>query len=45
MIKITHWIKEYQLQGLKELADKTGDKVSEHIRRALDQYIRREKKK
>lgn len=34
-----------QILALQELASKTGLKVSEHIRRAIDAYLEREEKK
>jgi hypothetical protein len=45
MIKINVWIKQYQYKALANLANQTGDKMAEHIRRALDNYIRKEKTK
>jgi len=45
MIKMTFWIKEKQQKALRDLAQRTEDRVSEHIRRAIDQYLRKGKEK
>jgi predicted DNA-binding protein len=34
-----------QYKELKELASKTGNKMAVHIRQAIDDYIRKEKRK
>jgi len=45
MKRINVWIKDYQYEILNKMARKTKDKVAEHIRRAIDDYIRKEKGK
>jgi len=39
MIKITVYLTEKQIQGLKALAKETGLSYSEHLRRAVDEYL------
>ena len=33
-----------QIKDLKDLSEKTGLKVAEHVRRAIDDYLKRQKK-
>jgi metal-responsive CopG/Arc/MetJ family transcriptional regulator len=39
MKKINTYLADRQIDGLDELATKTGIKSSEHIRRAIDAYL------
>lgn len=43
MKRINVYLTENQIQALRELSDKTGLSVAEHIRRALDAYIQKVK--
>jgi predicted DNA-binding protein len=39
------FLTENQIEKLKELADRTGLKASEHIRRAIDSYLEQQERK
>jgi arsenate reductase-like glutaredoxin family protein len=39
MKRVNYYLTEIQIKTLKALAEKTGLKVSELIRRAIDQYL------
>lgn len=39
MKRTAFFLTENQIAALRKLADKTGLKVSEHIRRAIDAYL------
>lgn len=41
MIRINLYIAEKQRKALRDLAINTGITVSEHVRRALDEYIKK----
>ncbi len=45
MVKTSFYIEESQDDNLKSLSLLTSEKVSWHVRQALDQYIKRENKK
>lgn len=45
MKRVNYHLPEQQIKALQELAKKTGLSVAEHIRRALDRYLRKEKGK
>lgn len=38
-----HYLKEKQLEQLKKLSEKTGAPAAEIIRRALDEYLKKQK--
>jgi len=40
MERVNFYLTIKQIEALKQLADKTGLKVSEHIRRAIDAYLK-----
>jgi hypothetical protein len=40
MIRINTHLTEIQLKILRQLAEKTGLSVAEHIRRAIDEYLK-----
>lgn len=43
-LKIFHlYLKEKQLEQLKKLSEKTGAPAAEMIRRALDEYLKKQK--
>lgn len=42
MKRTNFYLTEKQVAGLKALASKTGLKFSEHIRRAIDKYLKEE---
>jgi len=41
MIRINVYVTEKELAALRKLADDTGLPFSEHIRRAIDEYLER----
>ena len=43
MKRINTHLTHKQIETLKELANKTGLKVAEHIRRAIDKYLEKTK--
>ena len=43
MKRTSIWLTEPQLKQFKKLSEKTGAPVSELIRRALDEYLKKEK--
>jgi hypothetical protein len=43
MRRINIWVKDYQYEALHKIADETKDRVSEHIRRAIDKYLNKKK--
>jgi len=43
LIRVLHYFTEKQIKELKDLQSKTGLSVSEHIRRAVDKYLKEEK--
>ena len=43
--RVGFYLSEIQIKKLKKLSDKTSISVSEHIRRAIDQYLERFEKK
>lgn len=45
MIRTNTYLSNPSVFHLKELAGQTGISVSEHVRRAVDQYLERERKK
>jgi len=44
MQRVNHHLSDVQMKNLKKLADKTGLSVAEHIRRAVDAYLKDSKK-
>ena len=40
MKRVNYYLSENQLDKLKKLSNKTGLSVSEHIRRAIDLYLK-----
>ena len=45
MKRATYHLTQVQLEALRSLAEKTGLSMAELIRRAIDAYLEREKKK
>jgi len=43
--RVGFYLSEIQIRGLKKLSKKTSISVSEHIRRAVDEYLERFAKK
>jgi len=43
MKRINIHLTDKQIEFLKDLANKTGLKVAEHIRRAIDEYLKKAK--
>jgi predicted DNA-binding protein len=43
--RVNLYLAEIQIKRLKGLSQKTGLSVSEHVRRAIDEYLYKEKKK
>jgi len=43
--RVGFYLSEIQIKGLKKLTKKTSISVSEHIRRAIDEYLVRFEKK
>jgi metal-responsive CopG/Arc/MetJ family transcriptional regulator len=43
MKKVNHYLPEQQIEALVKLSKQTGISVSEHIRRAISDYLDREK--
>jgi len=43
--RVGFYLSEMQIRKLKKLTDKTSISVSEHIRRAIDEYLERFEKK
>ena len=43
--RVGFYLSEIQIKGLKKLTKKTSISVSEHIRRAIDEYLERFEKK
>lgn len=39
MQRINFYVSKIQIASLKAISDKTGLSVSEHVRRAIDEYI------
>ncbi len=37
--RVNHYMADVQIKRLKKLSKKTGLSVSEHIRRAVDEYL------
>ena len=44
MKRVNIYISEQQYQQLKQLAEETGLKSSEHVRRAIDEYFAKRKR-
>ncbi len=40
MQRINFYVSKIQIVKLKEISDKTGLSVSEHVRRAIDEYMK-----
>ena len=40
MKRVNYYLSKVQLEKLKELSSKTGLSISEHIRRAIDLYLK-----
>jgi hypothetical protein len=43
--RLDFYLTETQVEKMKALSEKTGLSVSEHMRRAIDEYLDRQKKK
>jgi len=43
--RVGFYLSEIQIRGLKKLSKKTFISVSEHIRRAVDEYLEKSRKK
>ncbi len=43
--RVGFYLSEVQIKGLKKMSKKTSISVSEHIRRAVDEYIEKYKAK
>ncbi|MGD0626603.1 MAG: ribbon-helix-helix domain-containing protein [Thermodesulfobacteriota bacterium] len=41
---INFYVATAQIKGLKALSKKTGLSVSEHVRRAIDEYLKEQRK-
>ncbi len=44
MTAINFYVAKAQIRGLKSVSKKSGLSVSEHVRRAIDQYLKEQKK-
>jgi hypothetical protein len=45
MKRTTIWLTDSQVKGLEKLSARTGIKIAEIVRRALDEFLKRETKK
>ena len=45
MVRRQHYLTTVQLEALRKLSQRTGLCVSEHIRRAIDEYVAKEGEK
>jgi predicted transcriptional regulator len=45
MKRTTIWLTDAQVKALEKLSSRTGTKIAEIVRRALDEYLKRETKK
>ena len=44
LVRISPQVYAYQLAALTQLKDKTGTPIAWHIREAIDQYLKRQKR-